>query len=122
MLKMRKGLSFYLVKSMCNALVIRYLALILICVEVYLRASLLLYLGMQNRVVLQGLLKALKSHNVLVIRMLNNIFEFGFAIKSMYLCIAKAPYYGRFEVRYSTYGYADQIRDATGSRGIVRVW
>ena len=86
------------------------------------QASLLLFLGIQNRVVLLSLLKVCNASKTLIINMLNTIYAFGFAIKSMYLCIAKDPYYGRFEVRCSTHGYANQVRDAAGGRGIIRAW
>ena len=54
----------------------------------------------------------------LIVNVLNIVYMFGFAMKSMYLCIAKDPYYGRFEVRCSTHGYANPLRDAAGCRGI----
>ena len=90
--------------------------------ESRMQASLLLNLSMQNRVVLLSLTKPYNALKVLVINMLNTIYAFGFAIKSMYLCIAKDPYYGRFEVRCSTHDYAEQVPDAAGTRGIIGIW
>ena len=107
---------------MCNNLIIRRLNYMFMRNESRMQASLLLNLSMQNRVVLLSLTKPSNALKVLVINMLNTIYAFGFAIKSMYLCIAKDPYYGRFEDRYSTHGYANPVRDAAGSRGIIRAW
>ena len=97
---------------MCNNLIIRCLGYIFIRNESRMQASLLLNLSMQNRVVLLSLTKPYNALKVLVINTLNTIYAFGFAIKSMYLCIAKDPYYGRFEVRCCTHGYANPVRDA----------
>ena len=89
------------------------------CNKSYVQASLLPFLSVQNRVVLLSLIKPYNAHKALIINALNIVFVFGFAIKSMYLCIAKDPYYGRFEVRCSTHGYANPVRDAAGTRGII---
>ena len=107
---------------MCNNLIIRRLDYMFMRNESRMQTSLLLNLSMQNRVVLLSLTKPYNALKVLVINTLNTIYAFGFAIKSMYLCIAKDPYYGRFEDRYSTHGYANPVRDAAGSRGIIRAW
>lgn len=107
---------------MCNNLIIRRLDYMFMRNESRMQASLLLNLSMQNRVVLLSLTKPSSVLKVLIVNMLNTIYVFGFAIKSMYLCIAKDPYYGRFEDRYSTHGYANPVRDAAGSRGIIRAW
>lgn len=97
---------------MCNNLIIRCLDYMFIRNESRMQASLLLYLSMQKGVVLLSLTKPFNVLKVLIINMLNTIYVFGFAIKSMYLCIAKDPYYGRFEVRCCTHGYANPVRDA----------
>ena len=97
---------------MCNNLIIRRLDYMFMRNESRMQASLLLNLSMQNRVVLLSLTKPSSVLKVLIVNMLNTIYVFGFAIKSMYLCIAKDPYYGRFEDRYSTHGYANPVRDA----------
>ena len=89
------------------------------CNKSHVQASLLPFLSVQNRVVLLSLIKPYNAHKALIINTLNIVFAFGFAIKSMYLCIAKDPYYGRFEVRCSTHGYANPVRDAAGTRGII---
>ena len=104
---------------MCNNLIIKCLSNMFMRNKSHVQASLLLFLSMQNRVVLLSLTKACSTYKTLTINMLNTIYKFGFAIKSMYLCIAKDPYYGRFEVRYSTHGYANPVRDAAGTRGII---
>ena len=97
---------------MCNNLIIKCLGYMFIRNESRMQASLLLYLSMQKRVVLLSLTKPSNVLKALIINMLNTIYVFGFAIKSMYLCIAKDPYYGRFEVRCCTHGYANPVRDA----------
>ena len=107
---------------MYNNLIIKRLDYMFMRNESRMQASLLLYLSMQNRVVLLSLKKPCNALKVLIINMLNTIYTFGFAIKSMYLCIAKDPYYGRFEVRCSTHDNANPVRDAAGSRGIIRAW
>ena len=104
---------------MCNDLIIRCLGNTFMRNKSHVQASLLLFLSMQNRVVLLSLVKPYNACKLLIISVLNTVFAFGFAIKSMYLCIAKDPYYGRFEVRYSTHGYANPVRDAAGTRGII---
>ena len=104
---------------MCNDLIIRCLGNTFMRNKSHVQASLLLFLSMQNRVVLLSLVKPCSSYKTLIINVLNIIYGFGFAIKSMYLCIAKDPYCGRFEVRYSTHGYANPVRDAAGTRGII---
>jgi hypothetical protein len=119
---MRKQLVLFCGLNMCNKLIIRHLSYKLILFVSRIRASLLLFLSLQNRVVLQLPCKALNLSKTLIISTLNSLYNFGFAIKSMYLCIAKDPYYGRFEDRYSTHGYANPVRDAAGSRGIIRAW
>ena len=86
------------------------------------QAFLLFFLSMQNRVVLLSLVKSCGAFKRLIVNVLNIVYMLGFAMKSMYLCIAKDPYYGRFEVRCSTHGYANQVRDAAGGRGIIRAW
>ena len=107
---------------MYNNLIIRYLCNMLVHNGSCMQASLLLFLSIQNRVVLLSLAKAYNAPKILIINMLNTICAFGFAIKSMYLCIAKDPYYGRFEVRCSTHDYAEQVPDAAGTRGIIGIW
>ena len=107
---------------MYNNLIIKCLRNMSIRNESRMQASLLLFLSIQNRVVLPSPVKPYNEPKVLIVNMLNTIYAFGFAIKSMYLCIAKDPYYGRFEVRCSTHGYANQVRDAAGGRGIIRAW
>ena len=107
---------------MYNNLIIKRLDYMFMRNESRMQASLLLYLSMQNRVVLLSLVKAYNAPKILIINMLNTIYTFGFAIKSMYLCIAKDPYYGRFEVRCSTHDYAEQVPDAAGTRGIIGIW
>lgn len=104
---------------MCNILRVNCLCDAFMRGKSRVKASLLLFLSMQNRVVLLSLIKACGARNTLTINVLNTIYKFGFAIKSMYLCIAKDPYYGRFEVRYSMHGYANPVRDAAGTRGII---
>ena len=99
-------------------LIIRYLSGVLVDKERPLRALLLLFLSMQNRGVLLGCQKAFNDANILIINVLNNIFVFGFAKESMYLCKAKVPYYGRSEDRHRAHDYASPIRDAAGSRGV----
>ena len=104
---------------MCNILIIKCLYDVFMCDKSHVQASPLPFLSVQNRVVLLSLVKPRSSYKTLIINVLNTVFMFGFAIKSMYLCIAKDPYYGRFEVRCSTHGYANPVRDAAGTRGII---
>ena len=107
---------------MYNNLIFRSLNNSFECNGCRIQASLLLFLSMQNGVVLLCPIKLCKSFKLLIINMLNSIYAFGDVINSEYLCIAKDPYYGRFEDRYSTHGYANQVRDAAGSRGVIRAW
>ena len=104
---------------MCNILIVKCLCDAFMRGKSRVKASLLLFLSMQNRVVLLSLVKLRSSYKTLIINVLNTIYGFGFAIKSMYLCIAKDPYCGRFEVRCSTHDYAEPVPDAAGTRGII---
>ncbi len=107
---------------MYNYLVISYLKVLKIIIKGCVKAPLLLCMSMQNRVVLQCQKEALKPCKHLIIRLLNSIYVFVDVINCEYLCIAKVPYYGRFEDRHSTYDNANAVRDAAGSRGIICTW
>jgi hypothetical protein len=122
MLKMHNLPVLFTVQNMYNKLIIRYLGVTKIPSASRIGAFLPLFWGMQNRVVLQSSCKALNWIKVLIINMLNSIYAFGFAIGTMYLCIANDSYYGRFEVRCSTHDYAEPVPDAAGTRGIIGIW
>ena len=104
---------------MFNNLIIRYLYYNLAMGRRRLRAFLTLFWGMQNRGVLLCCQMAYYECKSLIASMLNSIFALGFAKESMYLCIAKVPYYGRSAYRHRANDNASPLRDAAGSRGNV---